>query len=162
MTRPTRRRKSTWAAAKSWVENDTKLRTVILPEMKKGGETVLATAQSAENDAWKASDAADATVLSIVSTSKTLIIITLIIGIVAVLVMGTVISKSISKVLATLIGEATRLSQAAVEGKLQTRGNPELVSLEFRPIVEGVNATLDAVIGPLERLGRVCRSHLEG
>ncbi len=34
-----------------------------------------------------------------------------------------------------------------MEGKLQTRGNPELVSLEFRPIVEGVNATLDAVIG---------------
>ena len=46
-------------------------------------------------------------------------------------------------------GEAKRLTQAAVEGKLQTRGNPELVSLEFRPIVEGVNATLDAVIGPL-------------
>ena len=41
------------------------------------------------------------------------------------------------------------MSAAAVEGKLQTRGNPELVSREFRPIVEGVNATLDAVIGPL-------------
>jgi methyl-accepting chemotaxis protein len=52
-------------------------------------------------------------------------------------------------VLRNLIGEAKRLSEAAVEGKLQTRGNPDLVSLEFRPIVEGVNATLDAVIGPL-------------
>jgi methyl-accepting chemotaxis protein len=48
-----------------------------------------------------------------------------------------------------LIGEAQRLSVAAMEGKLQTRGNPDLVSLEFRPIVEGVNKTLDAVIGPL-------------
>ena len=36
-----------------------------------------------------------------------------------------------------------------MEGKLKTRGNPETVSVEFRPIVEGVNATLDAVIGPL-------------
>ena len=57
-------------AAKSWVENDTKLNTTILPEMKKGGETVLATAQTAENDAWKSSDDAGATVLGIVGTSK--------------------------------------------------------------------------------------------
>ncbi len=136
-------------AAKSWVDNDTKLRTAILPEMKKGGDTVIATAQTAENDAWKASDEAGSSVLGIVGTSKTIIVVTLIVGVVVVLVLGFFISKSISKVLGALIGEATRLSTAAVEGKLQTRGNPELVSLEFRPIVEGVNATLDAVIGPL-------------
>ncbi|MEI8376685.1 MAG: hypothetical protein WCJ35_28045, partial [Planctomycetota bacterium] len=136
-------------AAKSWVENDAKLRTTILPEMKKGGETVLATAQSAENDSWKASDDAGTTVLGIVGTSKTIIVFMLIVGVVVVLVLGFAISRSISKVLSTLIGEAKKLADAAVAGKLQTRGNPELVTLEFRPIVEGVNATLDAVIGPL-------------
>jgi methyl-accepting chemotaxis protein len=136
-------------AAKAWVENDSKLRTAILPEMKKGGETVLATAQSAEGDAWKASNDAGAAVLGIVGVSKTIIIVTLIIGVLVVVTLGFFISKSISKVLNTLIGEATRLSKAAVDGKLQTRGNPELVSAEFRPIVVGVNATLDAVIGPL-------------
>jgi methyl-accepting chemotaxis protein len=70
-------------------------------------------------------------------------------GAAGMLVLGFFLAKSIAKVLQTLIGEAKRLSEAAVGGKLQTRGNPELVSLEFRPIVEGVNATLDAVIGPL-------------
>jgi len=70
-------------------------------------------------------------------------------GGIGMLVLGGLLAKSISKVLTALIGEAKRLSQAAVEGKLQTRGNPDLVSLEFRPIVEGVNNTLDAVIGPL-------------
>ena len=65
------------------------------------------------------------------------------------LLLGVFLAKGIGNVLAALIGEVNRLSTAAVEGKLQTRGNPELVSLEFRPIVEGVNATLDAVIGPL-------------
>jgi methyl-accepting chemotaxis protein len=70
-------------------------------------------------------------------------------GAAGMLVLGLFLAKSIAKVLQTLIGEAKRLSEAAVGGKLQTRGNPELVSLEFRPIVEGVNATLDAVIGPL-------------
>jgi len=71
------------------------------------------------------------------------------IGAALMLVLGVFLAKSISKMLATLIGEAKKLADAAVAGKLQTRGNPELVTLEFRPIVEGVNATLDAVIGPL-------------
>ena len=136
-------------AAKSWVENDTKLDATILPEMKKGGETVLATAQAAENDAWKSSDDAGTTVLGVVGSSKTIIIITLIVGVIVALALGCYISRSISKVLGALIGEAKRLSKAAVEGQLQTRGNPELVTPEFRPIVEGVNTTLDAVIGPL-------------
>ncbi|MHB8957593.1 MAG: methyl-accepting chemotaxis protein [Pirellulaceae bacterium] len=65
------------------------------------------------------------------------------------LVLGFFLSRSVSRALTALIGETQTLTQAAAEGKLQTRGNPESVSREFRPIVEGINATLDAVIGPL-------------
>jgi methyl-accepting chemotaxis protein len=79
----------------------------------------------------------------------TLIYIAIGSGVVIMVALGYVIAKSIGKVLKNLIGEATRLAKAAVEGKLQTRGNPELVSAEFRPIVTGVNETLDAVVGPL-------------
>ena len=53
-----------------------------------------------------------------------------------------------------LIGETTRLAEAAVEGKLHTRGNPELLSLEFRPIIEGVNKTLDSLVGIINRFPR--------
>ena len=70
-------------------------------------------------------------------------------GTVVMLGLGVFLSRGIGQVLGTLIGEAQRLCQAAAEGKLQTRGNPDLVTLEFRPIVEGINTTLDAVIGPL-------------
>ena len=56
---------------------------------------------------------------------------------------------NIAKMLGNVIGEAARLSEDAVNGKLQTRSNPELVSKEFRPILTGFNATLDAVVGPL-------------
>jgi len=73
----------------------------------------------------------------------------IILGAAAMFGLGIFLSRSISGVLRALIGESSRLTQAAVEGRLQTRGNPELVTPEFRPIVEGVNATLDAVIGPL-------------
>jgi methyl-accepting chemotaxis protein len=137
------------ATAKTWSDGIRKLDEVILPEMRKGADAVIATAQAAENDAWKASDDASGTVLGIVGTSKTIIVLSLIVGVLVAIALGLFISKSISKMLGALIGEAQRLSTAAVEGKLQTRGNPELVSLEFRPILEGVNATLDAVIGPL-------------
>ncbi len=83
-------------------------------------------------------------------TNAKIVLLTLVF--VALGIVGTfawLISASISRVLGTLVLEAKRLTVAAVEGKLQTRGNPDLVSNEFRPIVEGVNATLDAVIGPL-------------
>ena len=109
-------------------------------------------------DARSQSDDADA----VMSSTRIMTVVSILVGAAILLVLGLLLARSISKVLKNLIGEATRLSVAAVEGKLQTRGNPELVSLEFRPIVDGVNATLDAVIGPLERGRRVRRSHLEG
>jgi methyl-accepting chemotaxis protein len=70
-------------------------------------------------------------------------------GALAMSVLGVWLARNISKVLRVLNGETKRLCDAAVEGKLQTRGNPELVNDEFRPIVEGFNATLDALIAPL-------------
>ncbi|MBI4858528.1 MAG: HAMP domain-containing protein [Acetobacterium woodii] len=57
--------------------------------------------------------------------------------------------KKIIKTIQGLIKEATMLSQAAVAGKLETRGNASAFEGGFRGIVEGVNATLDAVVGPL-------------
>jgi methyl-accepting chemotaxis protein len=48
-----------------------------------------------------------------------------------------------------LITDAHGLAQAAVEGKLATRARAEKHQGDFRRIIEGVNNTLDAVIGPL-------------
>jgi methyl-accepting chemotaxis protein len=48
-----------------------------------------------------------------------------------------------------LVAEAGMLSKAAVEGNLATRGNAEKFQGGYREIVQGVNNTLDAVIGPL-------------
>ncbi len=51
--------------------------------------------------------------------------------------------------LKALIADANMLSKAAVEGKLATRADATKHQGDFRKIVEGVNNTLDAVIGPL-------------
>ena len=48
-----------------------------------------------------------------------------------------------------MAGDAAILSKAAVEGKLATRADAAKHGGDFRKIVEGVNQTLDAVIGPL-------------
>jgi methyl-accepting chemotaxis protein len=48
-----------------------------------------------------------------------------------------------------LVSEAAMLREAAVEGRLDTRGDAGKFGGDFGVIVRGVNETLDAVIGPL-------------
>ena len=48
-----------------------------------------------------------------------------------------------------MMADAMMLSQAAVEGKLATRADAGKHQGDYRKVVEGVNSTLDAVIGPL-------------
>ena len=51
--------------------------------------------------------------------------------------------------LAALAADTVLLAKAAVEGKLATRADATKHEGDFRKVVEGVNQTLDAVIGPL-------------
>lgn len=48
-----------------------------------------------------------------------------------------------------LVAESEMLTQAAVAGKLEVRGDSDKFQGNYRQIVEGVNKTLDAVIEPL-------------
>ena len=48
-----------------------------------------------------------------------------------------------------VVAEAAMLREAGVEGKLDTRGDAARFGGDFGKIVQGVNDTLDAVIGPL-------------
>jgi methyl-accepting chemotaxis protein len=63
-----------------------------------------------------------------------------------------------------LIEDAELLSGAAVEGKLDTRADALRHQGEYRKIIEGVNDTLDAVIGPLnvaaEYVERISRGEI--
>ena len=48
-----------------------------------------------------------------------------------------------------LVGDAGMLANAGVEGKLKTRADASKHQGDFQKVVQGVNDTLDAVIGPL-------------
>ncbi|BBL76663.1 HAMP domain-containing methyl-accepting chemotaxis protein [Methylomagnum ishizawai] len=63
-----------------------------------------------------------------------------------------------------LVDDALMLSQAGMEGQLAIRADASRHRGDYRGIVEGVNATLDAVVGPVERIreamGRVAGGDL--
>jgi len=54
-----------------------------------------------------------------------------------------------------LVADAQMLSRAGVEGKLATRADASKHHGDYRKIVQGVNDTLDAIVGPLEEVVRV-------
>ncbi|GEJ58781.1 HAMP domain-containing methyl-accepting chemotaxis protein [Anaeromyxobacter diazotrophicus] len=62
---------------------------------------------------------------------------------------GTYLALSVSRPLEFLVLESRRLRDAVEQGRLGTRGDVGQVSEEFRPIVEGINATMDAFVTPI-------------
>jgi methyl-accepting chemotaxis protein len=57
--------------------------------------------------------------------------------------------RGLQKSVQAMIADANLLAKAAVDGKLATRADASKHQGDFQVIVKGVNATLDAVIGPL-------------
>ena len=70
-------------------------------------------------------------------------------GAILVMLVGLVIGRSVEKALAALSKEASKLTSAAADGDLSVRGDEAVVPEEFRPIVTGMNATLDAIQEPV-------------
>src|ERR1035438_4934442 len=61
-----------------------------------------------------------------------------------------------------MLADATMLTNAAVDGKLATRADASKHQGDFRRVVEGVNAMLDAVIKPVQEAGAVLKKIAEG
>ncbi|HPJ34363.1 MAG TPA: MCP four helix bundle domain-containing protein [Spirochaetota bacterium] len=60
-----------------------------------------------------------------------------------------IIMRNIAAIIKGMMKEVTGITQAALDGKLDTRADTAGINFEFRPIGEGINNILDAVIGPL-------------
>jgi len=64
-------------------------------------------------------------------------------------VLGTILMKNVVNIIKSILNETQHLTEACLEGKLDTRGDPEKINFEFQGIVQGVNNILDALIKPL-------------
>lgn len=88
----------------------------------------------------------------------------MLVGFFLALFAGLFLGRNIAGILEALKAEMQMLIEAAVNGKLSTRGRAEQINFEFRPLVEGVNKLLDAVIGPLnvsaEYIDRISKGDL--
>jgi methyl-accepting chemotaxis protein len=82
-------------------------------------------------------------------SAKTTLFVVIIIALALGIVMSLMISNRIKRIITNLIDETKALTKSAVEGKLDQRGDPMKIDSEFRPIIVGVNETLDALISPL-------------
>jgi len=86
---------------------------------------------------------------STMKKSLAILLGTLLVGFLSALAISVLLGRNISGIISSLLAETKQLVDSAVEGRLDTRGNPEKINFEFRGIIEGVNETLDAVINPL-------------
>ena len=59
-------------------------------------------------------------------------------------------TRTLKERLTALIAEMNTLTHAAVQGELATRGQADQFEGAFAQVVQGVNDTLDAVVGPLQ------------
>jgi methyl-accepting chemotaxis protein len=64
------------------------------------------------------------------------------------------VNRCISAV-GALVGDASTLARAGAEGHLETRVDAARHQGQFRAIVDGINATLDAVVAPVDEATRV-------
>lgn len=83
------------------------------------------------------------------SNSSKLLVGMIILVLIISIVLGYIIAHSIQKTIRSVVSESQRLTDAALQGKLTIRGEPEKINFEFREIILGYNNILDAVIAPL-------------
>nr|WP_320026420.1 methyl-accepting chemotaxis protein [uncultured Acetobacterium sp.] len=75
------------------------------------------------------------------------------------------IGKSLADVkraIGNLIADATMLAQAGIDGKLDTRADASKHQGDFARIVDGVNATLDAVVAPVQEASATLNELAQG
>lgn len=76
-----------------------------------------------------------------------------------------ILSRSMNAIienLRNLVKETTMLTEAAINGNLNARGNAEAFSGGYREVINGVNETLDAVTAPIRETSLVLAHIAEG
>ncbi|MBF0497399.1 MAG: PilZ domain-containing protein [Deltaproteobacteria bacterium] len=116
-------------ASEAWAGSSRELRQSVLPQMKKMGETVISSAQAAEQDAWKRSDQSGLTAQFVVTRSNQVIPISVAVAIVVGAILAWFISRSISRPINRVIRElssgATEVATASGQVSASSKGLAE-------------------------------------
>ncbi|MDD5348811.1 MAG: methyl-accepting chemotaxis protein [Chthoniobacteraceae bacterium] len=151
-------------AVKSWAENSERVRKTILPEVTRLSQAVIATAQSAASDAWKGSDDKVSAVTSVISSSKFITVLALLIGSIVSAVLSISMTRSIVKPTSMGMAFAKRMAEGDLTGRLELNRRDELGELaeamdgmgaNLRKMFLGVRAHADSLSGSSHELSAV-------
>ncbi|HEX2950602.1 MAG TPA: MCP four helix bundle domain-containing protein, partial [Armatimonadota bacterium] len=87
--------------------------------------------------------------LSVESSARNSLITMILLGVIGALALGGWFFKHTNGIVNALLGETQHIIDSTINGQLGVRGRVEKINAEFRPIIQGFNNALDAVIGPL-------------
>jgi methyl-accepting chemotaxis protein len=88
--------------------------------------------------------------VSAVSSAAGLTAAAILVGAALVIAFGAGLSRSVSRAIRALLSEAGKLGRAVEQGRLDERGDAAALSSEFRPVLEGMNRTMDAFAKPMK------------
>ncbi len=77
------------------------------------------------------------------------IIYVIIAAVILAIIIGEVLSRGVKSILDALMSETRAIISSALNGDLSARANVSKINFEFRPIAEGINNLLEALIKPL-------------
>jgi len=96
--------------------------------------------------------------------TTTTIALAVLLATLGVLVMGWLVARRVGATVQALVAEAAKLQEAVAAGSLDVRGDTGHLDAEFRPIVEGMNETMEAFVRPLkmtaDSIARISRGDL--
>jgi methyl-accepting chemotaxis protein len=73
-------------------------------------------------------------------------------GVVLALAAGFWISSNIDRIVKSIIRETDSLADSVITGKITVRADVEKINFEFRPILEGFNDTVEALVGFIDKM----------
>jgi methyl-accepting chemotaxis protein len=84
------------------------------------------------------------------SSAGTAIVAFIVLGAALMAALGALLSRSVSRVIRSLLAETSKLNVAVQQGRLDVRGDVAAVSPEFQPVVGGINKAMDSFTEPIK------------
>ena len=135
-----------------------------VPPMTEIGERIAATVDSIFEVKTKDGETLSRETTDAANGGQAVLVIVMVgvLVLVTVLILG--LKGGVQKILGKLTGEISSMADAATRGQLDVRGDAEGINFEFRPLIAGLNETLDALVRPInmasECLERISRGDI--
>jgi len=96
------------------------------------------------------------------SSSTKVMVASIVVALAVALGLGLFFARMINGILSSLVRECDALTEAAVAGKLDVRGDVERINFEFRGIVKGINDIVEAMVAPIREISAVMKNIATG